>query len=242
MFWVFGGVTLLWLIPWARLRQEVDQPAAEDDEGACPYPQLLRCRQLWAMCIYHFSGTYALYFIIAWLPLYLVKVRGYDIADMALLTALFYGGQTIGAAGSAAAADRLIARGVESARVRRVVGLVCSAFSVIGILAIGQTETTMSLIAWLVPTSLCFGTITGILFTVGQTLAGPASAGRWVGVQSAFGNLAGITGPVITGAIVDSVGYGPTFTLTAVIIAFGTVAFAVGVPKLAPLEWKARAA
>ena len=94
------------------------------------------------MCLYHFSGTYALYFIIAWLPLYLVKVRGYDIADMVLLTALFYAGQTVGAAGSAAMADRLIARGVESARVRRVVGLVCSAFSVIGVLAIGQTETT----------------------------------------------------------------------------------------------------
>jgi ACS family D-galactonate transporter-like MFS transporter len=240
MFLIFGGVTLLWLIPWARLKSEVDQPMAHDDEGACPYPKLLRCRQLWAMCFYHFSGTYALYFIIAWLPLYLVKVRGYDIADMALLTALFYGGQTIGAAGSAAAADRLIARGVESARVRRVVGLVCSAFSVVGILAIGQTETTASLIAWLVPTSLCFGTITGILFTVGQTLAGPASAGRWVGVQSSFGNLAGITGPVITGAIVDSVGYGPTFALTAGIVAFGALSFAIGVPKLAPLEWKAR--
>lgn len=242
MFLIFGGVTLLWLIPWARLKGEVDQPMAADDEGACPYPRLLRCRQLWAMCLYHFSGTYALYFIIAFLPLYLVKVRGYDIADMVLLTALFYAGQTVGAAGSAAVADRLIARGVESARVRRVVGLVCSAFSVVGVLAIGQAETTTALIAWLVPTSLCFGTITGILFTVGQTLAGPSSAGRWVGVQSAFGNLAGITGPVITGVIVDTVGYGPTFTLTAGIIAFGAIAFAVGVPRLEPLEWRARAA
>jgi ACS family D-galactonate transporter-like MFS transporter len=239
MFWVFGGITLLWLIPWARLKREVDQPLAQADERACPYPQLLRCRQLWVMCLYHFSGTYALYYIIAWLPLYLVKVRGYDIGNMALLTALFYGGQTVGAAGSAALVDWLIRGGADSGRVRKVVGLCCSAFSVIGVLAIGQTETTISLIAWLVPTSLCFGTITGILFTVGQTLAGPSSAGRWVGVQSAFGNLAGITGPVITGAIVDTAGYGPTFALTAGIIAFGAVAFAIGVPKLAPLEWKA---
>jgi ACS family D-galactonate transporter-like MFS transporter len=241
MFWVFGGVTLLWLVPWARLKGEVDVPAGHDDDRACPYPVLLRSPQLWAMSVYHFAGTYALYFIIAWLPLYLVKVRGYDIADMALLTALFYAGQTVGAAVSAPLSDRLIARGVPAERVRRGVGLFCLVVAAVGVLAIGQSTTTWGLIAWLVPTSLAFGTTTGILFTVGQTLAGPGSAGRWIGVQSAVGNLAGITGPVITGAIVDSAGYGPTFVLTAGVIVVGLLAFALGVPKLAPIDWRARA-
>jgi MFS family permease len=237
MFVVFGLVTLLWLLPWARLRGQVDLPAAAEHGSAVAYPRLLSTRALWAMSIYHFSGTYALYFVIAWLPLYLVKVRGYEIADMALLTALFYAGQTVGAAASAGLADRLIAGGRSASQVRRGVGVVCSGISAVGILAIANSETTPVLMAWLVITSLAFGTITGILFVCGQTLAGPASAGRWIGVQSAVGNLAGITGPVITGAIVDTAGYAPTFALTAGIVVAGGLVFALGAPRIAPVNW-----
>ena len=240
MFVVFGLVTLAWLIPWMRRRAEVDAPLGDSDAAAVPYPLLLRNKSLWSLSLYHFSGTYALYFVIAWLPLYLVKVRGYDITDMALLTALFYLGQTAGAAFSGGFTDWLIAGGRSSSAVRRGVGIAASAVSAVGVIAISQTETTWALMAWLVPTSLCFGTITGILFVAGQTLAGPASAGRWVGVQSGFGNLAGVFGPVITGAIVDAAGYGPTFWLTAAIIVLGAVAYAFGVPRVAPIDWNAR--
>ena len=237
MFVVFGLVTLLWLLPWSRLRREVDAPRPDGEAAAVAYPRLLRTRSLWAMSAYHFSGTYALYFIIAWLPLYLVKVRGYDITDMALLTSLFYLGQTVGAGVSAGIADRIIAAGHSASRVRRIVGVVCSAISAVGVLAIARSDTTIALMFWLMLTSLTFGTITGILFVVGQTLAGPASAGRWIGVQSAVGNLAGIIGPVITGAIVDTAGYGPTFVLTATIIVAGGLVFMFGVPKIGAVEW-----
>lgn len=237
MFVVFGLVTLLWILPWLRLRHEVDAPLADDAAVAVAYPRLLRTPSLWAISAYHFSGTYALYFVIAWLPLYLVKVRGYDITDMALLTSLFYLGQTLGAAFSAAVGDMIIARGVSASAVRRGIGLGASAVSAVGVLAIAQTETTLALALWLVPTSICFGTITGILFVVGQSLAGPASAGRWVGIQSGVGNLAGVTGPVITGAIVDAAGYGPAFALTAGVIVAGALVFAIGVPRVAAVDW-----
>ena len=241
MFIIFGAVTLLWLLPWLAMRREVDAPLGSDDGVAVPYAQLLRSRGLWAVSAYHFTGTYALYFIIAWLPLYLVKVRGYDITDMALLTSLFYLGQTAGAAGSAALGDRLIAGGRPASAVRRATGVIASVVATIGVLAIARTETTAALMVWLLLTSVCFGAVTGILFVVGQTLAGPASAGRWVGIQSGVGNLAGIIGPVITGAIVDSAGYGPTFVLTAVVTLAGGAIFAFGVPRIAPIDWRARA-
>ena len=242
MFIVFGLMTLAWLVPWLRRRAEVDAALGDDGQDAVAYGRLLRTPSLWAVSAYHFSGTYSLYFILAWLPLYLVKVRGYDIGDMALLTAFFYLGQTVGAALSGAIGDRLIAAGRPSSAVRRGIGLIASATAAVGIIAIAQTTTTLVLMAWLLPTSLAFGTVTGILFVAGQTLAGPGSAGRWVGLQAGIGNLAGITGPVITGAIVDSAGYGPAFTLTAVVTVIGALVFAVGVPTLAPVDWGERSA
>jgi MFS family permease len=237
MFVVFGLVTLLWLLPWMRYRHEVDAPLAEEAAGAVGYSALLRTRSLWAISAYHFTGTYALYFVIAWLPLYLVKVRGYDIADMALLTAVFYLAQTAGAALSGWIADTMIAGGRDVSAVRRGVGLAATCFAAVGILAIAQTGSTMALLAWLVPTGVCFGAVTGTLFVVGQTLAGPASAGRWVGVQSGFGNLAGVIGPVVTGAIVDAAGYQPAFYLTAGITFAGALVFALGVPRVVAERW-----
>lgn len=204
MFVVFGAMTLLWLVPWWARRREVDAPAGAGDLAAVPYARLLRTPALWALSIYHFSGTYVLYFVIAWLPLYLVKARGYAIGDMALLTAFFYVGQAVGGAFSGAVGDWFIARGRSASSVRRGIGLVASLVSAVGILAVGQTDTTVGLMLWLVPTSIAIGTITGILFVVGQTLAGTASAGRWVGTQTGIGNLSGVVGPVITGAIVDA--------------------------------------
>jgi MFS family permease len=237
MFIVFGLVTLLWLLPWSRLGREVDAPAAGDGGAACAYPAMLRRSELWSISMLHFTGTYCLYFFIAWLPLYLVKVRGYDITQMALLTALFYLGQTVGAFVSGGLVDWIIARGGDCGRVRRAGTIFGFTFAAIGVGALALTGSTWSLIAWLVPTSLVFGSNTGLLFTIGQTLAGPASAGRWIGVQSSIGNFAGIFGPVITGMIVDDAGYMPAFYLTTAIGLAGVVVFMFGVTKVAPVQW-----
>ncbi len=240
MFLLFGGMTLLWLLPWSRLAGPVDRPAVAADAGApVSYRKLLACRELWAISILHFAGTYALYFVLAWLPLYLVKVRGFSIADMALLTGLFYVVQAVAGYVVAAACDRAIIAGACPSRTRRRVGIACFLISALGVAAIAGAATTPALALWLVVTGLGAGPNSVLLFTGGQTLAGPASAGRWVGLQSAIGNLAGITGPVITGMIVDAAGYGPAFALTAGIVVAGTAVFALLVPKLAPVDWGA---
>lgn len=239
MFILFGLVTLLWLLPWARLQDEVElPPAAAAAAPACAYPQLLATPALWAISTLHFTSTYCLYFIIAWLPLYLVNVRGYDVTDMSLLTALYYGGSTVGAIVSGRLIDRIIAGGGDAGRVRRTAALVCFGLSAIGVMALALTTTTWALIAVMVPMSLVGGTSTGLLFTIAQTLAGPASAGRWVGFQSAIGNFAGILGPVITGAIVDAAGYLPAFALTTTIGLVGVVVFALGIRQVAPVSWR----
>jgi ACS family D-galactonate transporter-like MFS transporter len=80
-----------------------------------------------------------------------------------------------------------------------------------------------------------------LLFRMGQGMAGPAVAGRWVGLQSGVGNLAGVTGPIITGLIVDSMGYGPAFVVTAAIMATGVMVFALTVPRLDQINWRAAA-
>jgi dipeptide/tripeptide permease len=63
--------------------------------------------------------------------------------------------------------------------------------------------------------------------------AGPRAAGSWVGTQNAIGNLSGIFGPIITGLIVDSAGFGAAFVVTAAVAAAGAAWWLIGVPRIA---------
>jgi dipeptide/tripeptide permease len=57
-------------------------------------------------------------------------------------------------------------------------------------------------------------------------------------VQNLIANLAGIFGPVITGWLVDRTGsFAPAFALAAVACAVGVFAYAVLVPRIAPVRW-----
>ncbi len=235
MFAVLGAVTLFWLIPWASRRLEVDGPSDAGPADVMPYGQLLRVPALWAMVVLHFCGSYGFYFLIAWLPLWLVNDRGFGIGDMAGLTALVFLVQAGSGFGAARLSDRLIARGADASTTRRRLLFGCAGIAIAGLLTLTSTESTPALVFWLGITSLGIGPIPNLLFTFGQTLAGPGSAGRWMGVQSGVGNISGIVGPIVTGMIVDAQGYSATFVLTAAIVGFGALIFALAVPQLKPL-------
>ena len=45
---------------------------------------------LWSMSIVHALGNYCFYFLLAWLPLFLTKARGFSIGEMTMLATLGY--------------------------------------------------------------------------------------------------------------------------------------------------------
>lgn len=62
-------------------------------------------------------------------------------------------------------------------------------------------------LAGLFVTCLAFGLYVSNLWALTQTLAGPALAGRWTGLQNAGGNMAGILSPALTGFLVSKYGH-----------------------------------
>ncbi|MBB6226649.1 ACS family D-galactonate transporter-like MFS transporter [Polymorphobacter multimanifer] len=235
MFIVFGLATLLWLVPWAGRRSEVDQPGAAQPLPTMSWLRLVQLPQLWAMTVLHICASHGIYFLIAWLPLWLVRVRGFDITDMALITGLFYLVQAVSGWVAAVVSDRMITQGRDASTIRKTLLLLCMAIATTAVLALPGTASTPLLIIWLVVASIGFGPLPNLLFTAGQTLAGPESAGRWVGLQAGVGNLSGVIGPVMVGMIVDAAGYAPAFWATAAIMVTGAIAFAAGVPRLKPI-------
>ena len=77
-----------------------------------------------------------------------------------------------------------------------------------------------------------------------QHFAGPLATGRWMGVQNAVSNVAGIVAPVAAGYLVEATGhYTAALYLAGVIALVGMLAWVVVVPPVRPVDWsRARAA
>lgn len=225
IFWIFGAVTLLWLVPWhyvsAPLRSHsVSVPVAEP----VPMGRLLRMPTLWLMGIGHFATNYPFYFLLTWLPLFLVKSRGYSIEEMTLISTLGFSAQGIAALAMGRLSDHWVTRGADEGGLRRrlmVVGQVLGAGAIAGVYFAGSAG---PLGACLVIAGIGSGLTSTNLFAIGQMFGGPRAAGGWIGAQNALGNCAGIVGPIATGLIVDAFGsYGWAFALTAAVPALGAL-------------------
>jgi ACS family D-galactonate transporter-like MFS transporter len=82
-FVVLGLLSLLWLIPWRSVMPEGE---GAEPASAGPVPatsQILRQRSAWGTFFGLFCGQYYFYFLITWLPYYLIRRRGFTTERMA---------------------------------------------------------------------------------------------------------------------------------------------------------------
>jgi MFS family permease len=236
MFFTFGALTFLWLIPW---RQSVRQlmGAAGQPVDHVPVGRITRHFSLWAMAIGHALNTYGFYFLLAWLPLFLVQQRGFSMEQMSYLATLTYAASFVSALALGWISDAWTRSGRSEGAIRRgmLVGShTILAASIIGIL-IGGTGGWLAL--WLVVAGLANGANALSVYAIAQMFAGPRAAGTWVGVQNAIGNTSGIVGPVVTGMIIDWSGsYAGGFWLAAAVTAIGGLWWAFVLPPIRQIE------
>jgi MFS family permease len=95
MFVIFGIATLLWLWPWRRVVAKLPATGHHDEGASVPVRAVIAKWPLWAMSIGHCAGNYCFYFLLAWLPLFLVQERGFTITQMTGLATLGYAVQGV---------------------------------------------------------------------------------------------------------------------------------------------------
>lgn len=236
VFMLFGAASLLWLWPWRRMSVPLPQISAAP--VATPaFAAILSQRPLWGAGLGHFASNYSYYFIIAWLPFYLVKVRGFSMASMAATASWAYMLNAGAALAAGWLADRRIRAGHDPTRVYK---------PIMGIAQLGSIACMGAMV--LLPPSgsiaalLAFEVIAGSsypgLFAIAQILAGPNATGRWVGVQNACGNIAGMIAPALTGFLIDRTGqFDSAFWLSAAVSALGFLGWVWILPRITPIDW-----
>jgi MFS family permease len=208
IFFLTGSLGVLWLIPWmlvAPKRLASSPGVSGPKEKGLSWSQLLRSRSVWGTCGGLCGANYSWYFLLTWLPTYLVKERHISFGSLAFLGTLPFLLMVVSSLGCGILADRLISKGGSAVIVRKgflVAGLSLTAIFMLGVLSPrGELAITSLMIA-----CFTFGIYASNLFALTQALAGTGAAGRWTGLQNACGNLAGIVSPMLTGWIVERTG------------------------------------
>ena len=240
-FLVFGGVSLLWLLPWARAR--LPPAARQAEDFATPsFAAVLRQRALWGTSLGHFSGNYTFYFILTWLPEYLVRERGFSFGEMASLAGGAYLVNALSALSAGWAIDRIIGRRASANLPYKLTMGIAHLGSVACMLSMGLGSTSWA-VAALFASQILSGLSSPGTFAIPQLLAGPKAAARWVGVQNAIANLSGIVAPLLTGFLVQETHhFASAFVVAALVSILGLIGWVWIVPVVAPVRWQAAAA
>jgi MFS family permease len=240
VFILFGLVSMLWLVPWRRSTKtaSVEADAAPKDPPAPSFRAILGQREAWGAGLGHFAVNYTFYFVITWLPLYLVKARGFSLSQMAELGGAIYVIYAISAQATGWISDRWMAAGGGDTLVRKTF-CVASQLGCAACMAACALGGPMVSIVSLLFAGVFFGFTTTTMYAIGQTLAGPRGGGKWISVQNCMGNVAGIVGPVITGYVVDRTGqFSNAFAIAAVVSLTGVVCWGLIIRRVAPVDWR----
>jgi MFS family permease len=232
IFLTFGIVTLLWLLPWRQTVRALPTRGHHDAGAKVPVGALLSKWPLWSMSIVHALGNYCFYFLLAWLPLFLTRSRGFSIPEMTMLATLGYAVQAACALSYGRFSDWWTRSGRSEALCRRWMMVASQCLAAVAILGLAFAHSALVIGILLCLAGAASASLSLNLYAVAQMFAGPRASGTWVGFQNALGNLSGIIGPIVTGVVVQRAGYDSAFILTAAVAAFGALWWAVAVPKI----------
>ncbi len=238
-FIVLGFASMLWLGPWIALKS----PSAKQPEGRTGVPNLfefLRMRSGWGSCIGLFAGNYVNYFLLTWLPIYIVRERHFSMNDMAKIAGIGYLLAACASAFSGWLSDRWIQNGATPTLARKTVVIagIASAAALLGLSGIGAPAFAVTTIVLGIG---CFGVYSSNVWAITQTLAGPKAAGRWTGFQNFVGNMAGVVGPSLTGFVLDRTGHFYwAFAILDLVVLLGVLSWLFLVERVELVEWRRR--
>jgi len=227
-FVVTGGAGMLWVVLWsvslgrAEL-QKIDAPGEEHP----PWRGLLNSRPAWAFILGKFLTDPAWWFYLFWLPGFLHRVYGLDLAHLGLPIIVVYQLSTVGSIGGGWIPSALLRRGWRPHRARAAAMLIC-ALAVTSVIFVGMAGGNMWVAVGLVGVATAAHQgWSANLYTLASDLFPRGAVGSVVGLGGLGGAVGGMLIAPLVGYWLDwSHGaYAPLFVIAGLIylVAFGVI-------------------
>ncbi len=242
-FIVLGAASLLWLPAWIKWRPRGPGLLAETSATPVAIMEILGRRSAWGTFAGLFCFNYLWYFLITWLPFYLVHQRNFSLQTMSFVGGSAFLALAVSVILSGWAADRWMASGGNPTRVLKTFcggGLALASVSFVSVYLVADHTVAMAILIF---SCMALGMCSPNLWTMTQILAGPQTAGRWAGLENFCGNLAGIIAPILAGIILQRTGqFLWTFVLTSAITLLGAASYTFLVGQVTPVAWSSDSA
>jgi ACS family glucarate transporter-like MFS transporter len=259
-FLLSGLVGLIWAVVWWWYYREPEehkfmnaaelkyiregQLKREGLGGGQPmkWYELLKYRNIWAMCLGFFTMNYIGYFFYTWFPVYLLNVHKLSLMKMGLIASVPIIISMFAEFAAGCFADYLFSRGWPITRVRKL------------ILISGELLATSIAIA-IFAHSIVWAIVLMTLCKSGQTIAnsqvwtlpGDVSpqnmTSQVASLQNTVSNLAGVVGPIVTGVILQVThSFDWALVVIAALAVLGAMNYLFFLGKVEPIQPKPRVA
>ena len=238
VFYSFTFLGILWLPFW--IKGVTDNPAASSGVSKTelahildgrpelqkvvrvPWRKILALPPVYALMTLHFSFNWITYFLLSWLPTYLLAERHFSLSNMAVGSSLPFLSIVLSGNLFGAMIDRYSQR-YDRTRVRKL--FLIPFIMAAGALMLIPMATHPVMIVFLL--CLAAGLASGAypIIASGSLDTTPRYAGSVVGFQNCVANFSGILVPVLTGYVVKVSGWPAAFWLAASVCTLGFLAY-----------------
>jgi MFS transporter, ACS family, D-galactonate transporter len=212
MFVATGLGGCLWVIPWWLLAPREDRAVAKAAETGS-LVDFLKTPVAWGLSLSVLFYSYFWYFVLTWVPAYLVQVHGFPNLKMGYTMALPLGGMALVNLAGGAWADRILRGATEPLALRR--RFVCVGFSLASLLMGLVWLDKGGPVIWVMLASLMgVGIGAGNYWAMSQAAVPRLLVGRALGFQNMMAQVAGAVAPLVTGYLL---GNGQDYTVAILV-------------------------
>lgn len=238
-FYLFGAAGLIWYAVWQlgvastpehqrgiterELTLIKNGTATAELSPSVPWRKLLGNMPVWAIITAHFCNNWSLYVLLSWLPTFVNKGLGVDIASVGLFAMVPHITTFVFLNVAGNIADRLIRGGMDVTRVRKLMMTIGFGGVTVALLLVGLVDSPYMAIAIMsVGTALNAFVAGG--FWVNHMDVAPRHAGTLMGITNTAGTLPGIIGVTVSGWILQVTGsWSLVFQVAGGVTLFGLV-------------------
>lgn len=227
-FVIIGGISIVWIVAWlwwfrAQNIQHLQRHDLVPGQQRASWSEVLRLPRFWGLLVASFFGNACLYFLMNWLPTYLVQDRGFQF-NMALggVVIVPFIGLDLGYITSGFVVLRLTRRGMAVTQARRAVVIAAA------LLMAASMAMTPLVVSDAISLLLLFGATIGMATWNSNYLCfveelSPGKVSAVAGVVGSAGAFAGAITLWMFGIISQAAGsFTPVFMIVAGMIWLGT--------------------
>jgi len=253
-FIICGSLGVLWALIWfwyyndpdkqrfvneaelKYIREGQARPHTSDKTQPMKWYQLLRYRNVIAMCLGFFTLNYSIYFFVTWFPTYLVQERHLSFAEMGWVAMLppltgvlaeWFGGWLL---------DYTYKR-TKSLDIARKINLVGGMALATTIAFAGLSDSNTVLMALLCVSYAGLAFAGSAIWTLPGDVAPRNMTSVLGGMQNCISNCGGILGPIVTGFIISTTGsFLPALGVSGALCLVGAMIYLFMLKDIKPIE------